>query len=301
MSDRHAHRWQAGLVAAMLLLGLWAWGQLPPGTRVPMHFNARGEVDGWGPPGVALLLLPGLAAGLWALQRLLAALGGGRFVDEAERARQAATTRTVFVAVTALLAWVQCIVVATAVSDWRPSALQFLVPLALVLAVAGLGSFRMLDPGDPALAASSPRAVRTLRWVGVAALVLPLALVLHAALGDGGAALPPLLLAGIGLCLVLVGNVMGKLRPNARVGIRTPWTLAHARVWDQTHRFGGKALVLGGLLLIGLAALPLPVHWHGPVVVATTLGIGATVTLKSWRLWRHWRDEPPAGGDGPRA
>lgn len=300
MPERHAHRWQAGLVAAMLLLGLWAWGQLPPDARVPIHFNARGEVDGWGPPGLALLMLPGLAAALWGLQRLIAAMGPGRGVSEAEHARQAAATRTVFVAVTGLLVWAQCIVVATAVSDWRPSALQFLVPLALVLGVVGHTTFRLVDPGDPALAASSSRAVRTLRWVGVAALVVPLALAAHAAFG-GGAPVPALLLAGTGLGLVLVGNVMGKLRPNARVGIRTPWTLAHPRVWDQTHRYGGKALVLGGVLLIALAALPLPVQWHGPVVAATALGISAVVTLKSWRLWRRWRDEAAAGGDaGPR-
>lgn len=120
----------------------------------------------------------------------------------------------------------------------------------------------------------------------------------HAALG-GDVDLPQTMLAGTGLCLLLVGNVMGKLRPNARVGIRTPWTLANTRVWEQTHRFGGKAFVLAGLVLMGLAATPLPLRWHAPIVVVTTLGISAAVVLKSYQLWRRWRD-PPASGSGER-
>lgn len=65
-----------------------------------------------------------------------------------------------------------------------------------------------------------------------------------------------------GLFLV-IGNVMGKLRPNYTVGIRTPWTLANDRVWDQTHRFGGKTFVFAGGLLCVLAALPLDLAWPG--------------------------------------
>lgn len=43
------------------------------------------------------------------------------------------------------------------------------------------------------------------------------------------------LLAGL---LIVVGDVLGKLRWNYTVGIRTPWTLADERAWDMTHRFG---------------------------------------------------------------
>jgi len=52
------------------------------------------------------------------------------------------------------------------------------------------------------------------------------------------------LLAMLGLFLMVIGNVFGKLRWNYTVGIRTPWTLADERVWDQTHRFGGRVFVL---------------------------------------------------------
>lgn len=55
-----------------------------------------------------------------------------------------------------------------------------------------------------------------------------------------------------GVLLLAVGNYLGKARRNAIFGIRTPWTLADATVWDRTHRFTGVGMVLGGVALIGL-------------------------------------------------
>ena len=53
----------------------------------------------------------------------------------------------------------------------------------------------------------------------------------------------------------IVGNWLGKVRYNLLFGIRTPWTLADERVWDKTHRFVGRLLVLAslGLASAGLA------------------------------------------------
>jgi len=53
---------------------------------------------------------------------------------------------------------------------------------------------------------------------------------------------------GICLLFTLLGNLMGKVRRNFFVGIRTPWTLANERVWNATHRFGAKTMVVAGLL-----------------------------------------------------
>jgi uncharacterized membrane protein len=57
--------------------------------------------------------------------------------------------------------------------------------------------------------------------------------------------------SGICLFTALFGNLMGKLRRNFYIGIRTPWTLASERVWYATHRFAAKTFVAGGL--VGLA------------------------------------------------
>jgi uncharacterized membrane protein len=52
---------------------------------------------------------------------------------------------------------------------------------------------------------------------------------------------------------VLVGNTLGKVRHNDVFGIRTHWTLADARVWDKTHRFAGRLMVLAAVALAALA------------------------------------------------
>lgn len=54
----------------------------------------------------------------------------------------------------------------------------------------------------------------------------------------------------IGLLFMIMGNYMGKLKPNWFIGIRTPWTLSSDEIWNRTHRLGGKLFVAAGLLLI---------------------------------------------------
>ena len=63
------------------------------------------------------------------------------------------------------------------------------------------------------------------------------------------------MLYGIPLLLTVMGNGMGKLRPNYTIGIRLPWTLRSAAVWNRTHRFAGTLLVTTGTVLFGLVAL----------------------------------------------
>lgn len=56
---------------------------------------------------------------------------------------------------------------------------------------------------------------------------------------------------------VLLGNLMGKVRRNFFIGVRTPWTLASDRVWYATHRLAGKTFVIGGLTGLLLVVLGL--------------------------------------------
>lgn len=74
-----------------------------------------------------------------------------------------------------------------------------------------------------------------------------------------GAAFDPgdVVVPGVGVLLIVVGNYMGKLRKNFFIGIRTPWTLASDEVWARTHRLGGWTFVLAGLLMVltGLSGL----------------------------------------------
>ena len=53
----------------------------------------------------------------------------------------------------------------------------------------------------------------------------------------------------IGLFLI-IGNYLGKVRPNYFLGIRTPWTLENEEVWVKTHRLGGKLWVIASIVML---------------------------------------------------
>ena len=75
---------------------------------------------------------------------------------------------------------------------------------------------------------------------------------LHAIL-IGALAIHRTIWAGVFVLLILLGNPMGKVKRNFYIGIKTPWTLASARVWHATHRLCARLMVLSGSL--GLMAL----------------------------------------------
>lgn len=77
------------------------------------------------------------------------------------------------------------------------------------------------------------------------------------------------LLAGLLVMFGLMGNVMGKVRRNFYVGIRTPWTLTSERVWNDTHRLGARWFV--AVAALGLVALLLPIPI--PAQVITTIAL----------------------------
>lgn len=62
-------------------------------------------------------------------------------------------------------------------------------------------------------------------------------------------------LSGLGILFLVIGNYLPNARQNYTFGIRTPWTLADGETWRKTHRAGGYAFVILGLLSIGSAFL----------------------------------------------
>ena len=96
----------------------------------------------------------------------------------------------------------------------------------------------------------------------------------------------------IGCCLFFAatGNVLGKVRRNFWVGIRTPWTLASDAVWASTHRLAARLMVAAGLagavgMLLGM-----------PVAVCLAL-LGAVLLVPAGHsLWISKRLH--SGGDG---
>jgi uncharacterized membrane protein len=90
---------------------------------------------------------------------------------------------------------------------------------------------------------------------------------------------------GVGLLLVLLGNVLPRTRSNWMLGIRTPWTLSSDRVWERTHRVGGYLLVGAGVVAITGALLPDPRAGFvalGAGVLAAALG-SVAYSYVAWR------------------
>jgi len=79
------------------------------------------------------------------------------------------------------------------------------------------------------------------------------------------------LLGGIGVAIVLLGNVLGKVKRNFWLGVRTPWTLASDRVWYATHRLAGKSMVAGGLVVLAAALAGLPAYVATAALIAAAL------------------------------
>ena len=171
--------WHAVLAALALGLAslgyaLFLYPHLP--ELIPIHWNIRGEVDGWAPKSWAVYLNPGITLVLIALIWGLPALSPRPFSVDTFRQ----TFNYVIVVLCGLMAYIHVVMLQAA-----------------------------LHP--------------------------------HA---DSGR----YLIGGLFLFFALLGNVMGKVRRNLWMGIRTPWTLASEVVWDRTHRLAAWMLTGAGVL-----------------------------------------------------
>jgi uncharacterized membrane protein len=63
---------------------------------------------------------------------------------------------------------------------------------------------------------------------------------------DMGQAIIP----AMGLLFYYVGTLLVNTKRNWFIGIKTPWTLSSDKVWEETHRVGGKLFKLAGIITI---------------------------------------------------
>lgn len=52
---------------------------------------------------------------------------------------------------------------------------------------------------------------------------------------------------GLGLLFFYIGILCENSKQNWFIGIRTPWTLSSERVWEKTHKLGGKLFKMTGI------------------------------------------------------
>jgi uncharacterized membrane protein len=91
----------------------------------------------------------------------------------------------------------------------------------------------------------------------------------------------------VGALFVLIGSVLGKVRPNWFVGIRTPWTMSSKVSWIRTHRLGGWIFMGLGLIFAATGVFRLgSFSW---VAIGAVFATVATLFVYSYIVWR---DDP---------
>jgi uncharacterized membrane protein len=190
--NRIRHEWlQLLLLLAPFCVAALLWDRLP--ERMPVHWNARGEVDGYAGRTFAVLFVPLVNIGIALLAAVVALIDPKvRSADPEGRENFRRVLKGIRLAITGCMA---------------------VVAVAVVLIGAGYP-------------------IEMARVLGVTFAVL----------------------------FGIVGNFMGKLRPNYFTGIRTPWTLESREVWIKTHRLAGRLLVGAALPLVA-ACVVLPSNW----------------------------------------
>ncbi len=82
-----------------------------------------------------------------------------------------------------------------------------------------------------------------------------MAITLTEALRPGTIQVNRMVCALVSVLLIILGSLMGKLKPSWFIGFRTPWALSDPDVWNRTHRLGGWVFFLTGLVNLPLALL----------------------------------------------
>jgi len=85
----------------------------------------------------------------------------------------------------------------------------------------------------------------------------------------------------LGLALIVIGNLLPRLRPNIVIGIRTSRTLADRGAWARTNRTAGYAAVGAGASFLLGGLLP-----GLPVMEFATVAAFVVVTTLAWNSWR---------------
>ncbi|MDB4934651.1 MAG: hypothetical protein JWP87_1623 [Labilithrix sp.] len=98
-------------------------------------------------------------------------------------------------------------------------------------------------------------------------------LVLYVALVPG-ASLARAIWIVLGALYVALGLVIPRVKRNAIIGIRTPWSLTSDENWARTQRVGGYAMVIGGLAAAAFGVLGGPT---GGIVAIAALIVSALI------------------------
>lgn len=59
-----------------------------------------------------------------------------------------------------------------------------------------------------------------------------------------------LLFGILGIAMIIIGNIMPKLRRNTVTGLKTKWSMKNETTWKKSQRFGGISYIIGGVVIV---------------------------------------------------
>lgn len=155
--------------------------------------------------------------------------------------------------------------------------------------VAGLSILLTLFPAITPRREHLLRSMRAYKilWGAILLFFLSLHIVIVLAALGKPVPMPKVILSGMGILFMVIGNWMGKVRSNFIMGVRTPWTLSSELSWNKTHRLAGKLFVIAGLIII-LTGLLTPNHPAADAIVTVCiLAVAIVPVIYSWFVWKN--------------
>ncbi|WP_391574616.1 SdpI family protein [Cohnella sp.] len=95
-----------------------------------------------------------------------------------------------------------------------------------------------------------------------------------------------LVLGGIGLLWIIIGNRMGQVRSNFFIGIRTPWALMDESNWRLTHRLAGRLWFIAGIVMF-VSAWFASIQWIAAIVIICALASALVPAVYSYLIFKN--------------
>ncbi|MBQ7816819.1 MAG: SdpI family protein, partial [Oscillospiraceae bacterium] len=91
----------------------------------------------------------------------------------------------------------------------------------------------------------------------------------------------------LSLLMIFMGNYLPKCKHNYTMGIKTMWTYADERVWNDTHRFGGMLFFVSGIISL-VATLLLSEILYFVIGIGTVLITIVVTTVYSYFSYKKY-------------
>ena len=96
-----------------------------------------------------------------------------------------------------------------------------------------------------------------------------------------------IVMIAVSLLMIFIGNYLPKCKQTYTFGIKTMWTYADERVWNDTHRFGGGGFVVAGVVML-ISTLVFTENINFIITLIAVLGSVILTTVYSYLSYKKY-------------